>query len=535
MPRGSLSRRKLLRAAAAGGASLGLAGIAAACRPTTAPTPGPTAPVGAPTAEPTPGISTEQLNVVARAEVTGLDVHVRSREVLDMIHDSLLSRDLTTMDVRPHLATSWRAVDPTTWEFKLRRGVTFHNGEPFNAQTVKFNFDRVIEPDLRSAYGASIRGFLDGVEVVDDDTVLIHTQFPYGLLLERLLTIRMVPERYYAENSFEHVANNPVGSGPYKFVEWVTGQRVVVERNDDYWGPGPAFQRVVVRTIIEPATAMAELLSGSAHVVYDIAPDQVEEVTRSGIADIRSTPNVQCLEIRLDSLPRGDPNPFTDKRVRHAASYAIDKEAIASNLMGGYSQVQATNIGPMMFGHDPTVLPYPHDPDRARQLLAEAGYADGFEARFGAPTVSGFPTARAVAEAVANDLAQVGIRAQLNTLSSQEHRTLVREGRAGPMFIGANQNGGFFEGGFGFFYLRERFTSSYYYTDELEEQIIEIESATDPEVRKGLLSDVQHLLREEAPYIWGWSGHDLHAVDSRIDLEAYPDFMRLSLAKPKGT
>src|SRR5262249_2483718 len=153
-------------------------------------------------------------------------------------------------------------------------------------------------------------------------------------------------------------------------------------RNEDYWGTKPYFKQIVIRLITEASTAQAELLAGNAHLVLSITPDQVDAIKKSGVADVAFTPTVLVLEARMDALARGGPNPFTDKRVRQAASYAVDKEAIAKNLLGGYSQVVGTNISPLMFGYDANVKPYPYDPAKAKELLAAAGYANGFDTQF---------------------------------------------------------------------------------------------------------------------------------------------------------
>jgi peptide/nickel transport system substrate-binding protein len=343
----------------------------------------------------------------------------------------------------------------------------------------------------------------------------------------------MAPQDYYSKSTNDFLGTHPMGSGPYKFVEYLPGQRVVIERNDAYWGQKAPFKQIIVRLITEPTTAISELLAGNAQVVHDIDPDTIDAVTRSSNAEVRTTPNSQCLEVRMDSLGRGGPNPFKDKRVRYAASYAIDREAIAKNLLRGYSKVQATNIGPLMLGHDPSVQGFTQDLAKGKQLLAEAGYPNGFDTKFKLITVSGFGDARAIAQAVVADLAKVGIRCTIEQIPATQSTATSNAGQAGPIFLGANQNGGFFDGGFGFFYLRKSILSSYYYSDQLESLATKIEGETDPEAKKKLISDVQKILREEAPYIWGWSGTAFLAADKRVDARPFGDFYRIATYKSK--
>jgi len=486
-----------------------------------------------------PPISADKLVVIEPNAIDSMDAHVAQRNdamiIIRRINETLVARDPKTLQPVPLLAASWRTVDPTTWEFKLRAGVKFTNGEPFSAQTVKFNFERILKPELKSFIGTSLGPIVSGVEAVDDTTVRVRTKAPYPLMLERLSTFSMVPERYVREKGDDEFGRRPIGTGPYQFVEWVQGQNVTIERNEQYWGDKPAFRQVVYRQIMESNTAVAELLNGTAHIVMNLTPDQVPAVERSGIATILSKPGVNVLELRTDSIPRGEPNPFTDKRVRQALSYAINKEAIATNLFGGYSRVLATNIGPEMFGHDPNVKPYPYDPARAKQLLAEAGYPNGFTVRFLWYPVGDFRDIKPVVEALASDMDKVGIHTTLFAIGATEISAYTNPGKAGPLYLGNNGNAGFYDGGFGFSYLRKSSALAYYWSDELERLIARQETTVDPEERKRALSQIQQLLHDEAPYVWGWSGFAIDAISTKIDLRdaKFANDLRVDWVRPK--
>lgn len=512
---------------------LPLIAVLTACTPSS-----PASPAAPVSGTPAPAIQTEKLTVIQTVTVDTLDAHTAQRPeafmIVARINEALIDRNPQTLEFIPGLALSWRSIDDKTWEFKLRPGVTFTNGEQFTSATVKYNVDRIIDPDLKAAKGGSMRPLIDRVETPDPTTARIVTKAPYAMLLERLTSFWIVPEQFAKDKGPDYVGLNPIGTGPYKFVEWQQGTKVTITRNDAYWGDKPAFRDVIFRPIAESSTALAELLNGSADLVVNLAPDQVDTVKKSGKLDVYNQPSVNVLELRMDALGRGGPNPFTDKRVRQAANYAINKEAIAATLMGGYSKVIATNIVPQMFGYDDSVKPYPFDTSKARQLLAEAGYPNGIDVDFLWHDVTGFREQKSIGEAVASDLGKAGIRVKLRNVGPTEYTPLTQAGKAGPIFMGNNVNGSFFDGGFGFFYLRKQYTSSYYYSDELEAMILKVETTLDPNVRKQTLSQIQKLLHEEAPYVWGWTGFSLVGLNSNLTFVASPDGdPRVHLIKPK--
>lgn len=495
--------------------------LGAACSPAAPATPA--APVGNPAPAAPTAVPVDKITVIQTTTVDTLDPHLSFRPdeamVLARIYQPLVDRVPETSQPGPMLATSWKTVDPQTWDFTLKPGVTFTNGEPLDSAVVKFSFDRILNPDLKAPQRASLAGAVDSISVVDPMTIRIVTKGPYPLLLERLTTVRMVPPKYVAEKGNDAFGANPIGTGPYKFVEWKRGQSVTITRNDSYFGDKPAIKDVLFRPIAESSTALAELLNGSADLVVNVAPDQVDTVKKSGKADIFIQPAVNVLEIRMDALARGGPNPFTDKRVRQAASYSINKDAIAKTLLGGYSTVMATNIVPQMFGYDSSIKPIPYDPNKAKELLAAAGYANGFDVDFLWHEVTAFREPKTIAEAVASDLNKVGIRAKLRTVGATESTPLMNSGKAGPIFITNNVNGGGYDAGFGFFYLRKQYDASYYYSDELEALISKGEKSVDQNERKQIYSQIQKLLIDESPYIWGWSGFSLIGVSNKLDFK----------------
>src|SRR2546429_6432143 len=250
------------------------------------------------------------------------------------VFDHLAARDLKTGKVGPSLATAWRNLDDTTWEVKLRPGVRFHDGTPFTARDVKASFDRVLDPEKKlTARGNHVK--IKSVEVLDDHTVRFKTDGPYPLFVERMTALVMQSERVIKDKGHEWMQENPIGTGPYKLVRWAKKQEHLLVRNDDYWGPKPAFKYVRVRIIPEQATQIAELISGGVDVIKAVPPDQMDVINKSGAARTSTSPILRTAFLQLDQAARTGPNPFTDPRVRQAMNLAADVDAIIKHGPNG--------------------------------------------------------------------------------------------------------------------------------------------------------------------------------------------------------
>ncbi|MCL7455551.1 MAG: ABC transporter substrate-binding protein, partial [Anaerolineae bacterium] len=280
--------------------------------------------------------------------------------------------------IEPLLAESWEVVDDTTWVFHLRQGVTFHNGEPFNADAVVYTWKRIMEPGR-----VNLRTWetVEDIEVIDDYTVEITTKAPDPLLLLRMgvNTSGIYPPGYATEAGDEGVSQAPVGTAPFKFVEWVRGEKVVFEAWPDYWG-GPntvGVQTVVWRTIPEADARLAALETGEVDIALQIPPSLIDLVTDNPDLRLARALGTRTFYLLFDNVSSGIGTPLEDQRVRLAMIHAIDRQAIVDAVFRGNGKVLATTVGPTQFGWDPSFEPLPYDPDKARQLLAEAGYPDG--------------------------------------------------------------------------------------------------------------------------------------------------------------
>lgn len=339
-----------------------------------------------------------------------------------------------TTDITEGLATSWEANDDSTvWTFHLRDGVTFQDGTPFNADAVKFNFDRwnhrddpYAFPDTKNMaawtyifgnfYGED--GYLlESVDVVDDATVSFTLTQPIGffptLLSSSYFGIHSPDAVKKAGEAYGTPGVGAVGTGPFAFQEWVEGDHVTLVRNDDYWGDKAKVERIVFQGIESAPTRLAQLEAGTLDIAVNLSPDDLDVVKNN--ADLKQATAGPELSLGYVGFHQAN-KPFDDVRVRQAVAYAIDKQAIVDAFYGDLGDVAAEFIPPGLIGRG-DFKPYPFDPEKAKQLLADAGLGNGFDTEFWYMPVSRpyYPAPKDVAEAIAGYLSDVGINAQLNT------------------------------------------------------------------------------------------------------------------------
>ncbi|HEY7363945.1 MAG TPA: ABC transporter substrate-binding protein [Methylomirabilota bacterium] len=436
------------------------------------------------------------------------------------VYNHLAERDLKTMQVGPALAVSWKPLDDTTWEVALRKGVKFHDGTPFTARDVKATFDRVLDPTKKlTARGNHAK--IKGVEVVDDHTVRFKTDGPYPLFVERMTALVIQSEKVIKEKGHDWMQEHPIGTGPYKLAKWVRKREHLLVRNDDYWGPKPAFKYARIRIIPEKATEIAELVSGGVDIIKAVPPDQMDVIDKSGIARTSPAPILRTAVLQLDQAGRSGANPFQDRRVRQAANLAIDADAIIKHVLNGLGDRVATAVNPMAFGYDPSLQPYKQDLARAKKLLAEAGYPNGFDFRFRTQIGIVEPGIGQTNEAIIADFAKVGLRAQQSFIGeSVPYNSQVKDGKAGPMF---NWSWGYYSIFDADAILHDVFKCgevySYYCNKQLDDLIHAGRSTMDPKKRTEIYAKAQKLLFDDAAYIFKWGLRGVWGVSNRIDYE----------------
>ena len=451
------------------------------------------------------------------------------------VFDHLAARDLKTGKVGPSLAVSWKSIDDTTWEVKLRKGVKFHDGTPFGAKDVKASFDRVLNPENKlTARGNHSK--IKSVEVVDDLTVRFKTDGPYPLFVERLTAQVMQSEKVMREKGDQWMGENPVGTGPYKLVKWSRKQEHLLVRNDDYWGPKPYYKDLRIRIIPEKATEIAELISGGVDLIKAVPPDQMDVIDKSGGARTASSPILRTAMLQLDQAARGGPNPFTDRKVRQAANLAVDHDSIIKHVLNGLGDRVATGINPMAFGWDPSLKPYKQDLAGAKKLLAEAGYPNGVDVTFHEypPVVE--PAVQQTNDAIVADMAKAGFRVKRVYIGDNTvFVARIKEGKGGPMF---NWSWGYYSVFDADAILYDVFkcgeSYSYYCNKELDDLIATGRSTLDAKKRTEIYVKAQKLLYDDAAYLYKWGLRGVWGISNRIDYTAPADEVdRLFLATPR--
>jgi peptide/nickel transport system substrate-binding protein len=375
----------------------------------------PTAPASAPTAPPAAASSpTGTLTVAQGVDAESLDPYVTtsgaSKGMLWTVYDRLVIRDLD-LALKPGLATSWKALDDSTWELTLRQGVSFHNGEPFNADAVKFSFARFVDPAIKNGYSTLLKPVTD-VQVVDPYTVHVKTSEPFAELIETLAAyVEMLPPKAAADPAA--VATTAIGTGAYKFVSWTPNDRFVVQAAGAHWSGQPHLQQVTFRPIPDSTARTSELKSGGVDIITNVPPLEIGNLQgASGISLARAT-NAGSI-ILIPSFLNTD--VFKTKEVRQALQYAIDKDQLIKVVLRGEAVPMSSPFPKgVAGGYVDGLQQYPYDPDKARSLLAQAGYPDGFSFNFKAPD-GRYLQDKAIAEAITGQLAKVGIKAELETI-----------------------------------------------------------------------------------------------------------------------
>ncbi len=335
------------------------------------------------------------LRVAVEAEITSVDPHFHNlapnKAVAAHFFDALILQD-EQQRLRPGLAVSWGAVDDTTWEFKLREGVAWHDGSPFTADDVAFTIARAPSvPNSPSSFGLYIRQ-ITATEVVDPQTIRFRTATPFPLMPIYLSTFGIVSRKHGegATTADYNSGRAMVGTGPYRFVSWAQGDRIVMERNPVYWGGVQPWGTVTMRFMRNGTTRVAALLSGDVDMIDALPTSDIARVEREPRLQVTRTVSNRNMYVFVDHLDRVSPfvadragrplttNPFRDLRVRQAVSLAINRDALVARVMDGAGEPTGQVMPRGWFGWTPGLPPPPQDIDAARRLLAEAGFPNGF-------------------------------------------------------------------------------------------------------------------------------------------------------------
>ncbi len=342
-------------------------------------------------------------------------------EAVGRMMNNFLVRFDAKLNLLPDLATKWtQSKDGLTWTFTLRKGVKFHDGTPFNAEVVKYNFERFLGPEkpLKASLHTPI---IKSVEVVDEFTVKFNLKVPFAFFLNNLAHSATAMVSPAAHKKWgKDLTLHPVGTGPFKFVEWVRGDRVVLERNDEYYEGKPRLDKIIIRTVREDSARVLGLEAGDYDLIVRIPPEEVGRLMREGRVRIYAEQSNRALRIGINASKK----PLDDVRVRQALNYAVDKESIVKNIYQGLGAVIPTMVGPLNTGYAP-VKGYSFDPAKAKKLLAEAGHPNGFKTTLWTPK-GRYLKDFELAQAVQQQLAAVGVEARLESFEWGAYLSLLR-------------------------------------------------------------------------------------------------------------
>ncbi|BAS27272.1 peptide ABC transporter substrate-binding protein [Limnochorda pilosa] len=448
--------------------------------------------------------------------------HRQTETILRNVYDGLVTRT-PDMRVVPELAESWEQPDDTTWIFHLRRGVTFHDGTPFTAEDAAYSINRIVRDGAMGGQTSPRKGLLGqvtGAEVVDEYTLKIETDGPWPALLSFLPFHMMVPSE-----TGDRMIEKPVGTGPFRFVEWQKGQRVVLARYDDYYGGSPELppvgpaqvKRVIFQALPEPASRLAALRAGEIDIMTDVPVDQMGAV--------EADPNLQVLTVNgTRSFFMGmnvTKPPFDDVRVRRAVNLAVDVQAIVDGVLNGLATRTSTLLSPQAFGFDESLEAYAYDPEAARELLQEAGVGSGLSI-----TVDTMPDNRPAAEVIAYYLEQVGIRTRIQSWGDYGAMVdAIKQGRR-DAWVDSWGNATLDPSDIAEPKLRTGGRGNYsgYSNPRVDELLTLAARTTDQEARQDAYREMQAIVHEDAPMLFGWVAQDLYAVNRRIEnWEPSPD------------
>lgn len=426
------------------------------------------------------------------------------------LYDTLVRLD-AQMRATPGLATAWRPLSPTTWQFTLRRGVKFHNGEAFDGQAVKFSIEFMKRKSSR--YATRLRN-ITAAEVVSPDTVNIITAEPDPVLPKRLAVgwTAMVPPGYVQKVGEDGLGQKPVGTGPFRFVEFVKGERIVLERNAQYFAGPPKLEQVVYRVVPDAAARAAALRAGDVDITMRLLPVQLDELRRDPNLQVQSVPGMRTYYV---ALPNWKPEaPWAHKKVRQALNQGVDIDAIIQHVLLGAARPASAVYGPESFGYDGSVPRPRYDPARARQLLGEAGYPNGFTAELSV-TPGAYPFAKEAAEAIAGQLQQIGVtinvRPREQAVQAQDwvdHRLeLFYEGQVSHFADADLPLRTFFRSGQTYLFFAD---------EQLEKLIDRAAVELDEKVRLRLYAQLQRELVELAPVIFLYQLEDIYGSRRRV-------------------
>lgn len=449
------------------------------------------------------------LVLAVASDPTSLDPHgandIPSSVVQENIYETLVNTD-DNSEIIPGLAKSWEPVDELTWSFKLHEGVTFHDGEAFNAEAVKTNLERVLDEELGSPR-YNLFEMITDIKVIDEYEVQISTEYAFSPLLSHLahnsagmISPAAIQADYEAfesgEDPFSTVSANPVGTGFFKFESWEAGSEIKLVKNEEYWGEPANVDTVTFRVVPDSQVRAADLETGNVHIIDPVQPNEVERINNSGVASVLQTPSSSLSYLGFNV----EKEPFDDPKVRRALSYAIDRQAIISGIYDDFAIPANGPVAPGTFGYTEDVETIEYNMDQARKLLKEAGLEEGFSTTL---WTNDNPQRESIAVLVQEAFAELNIDVSIQILEfgafldqtdAGEHDMLIL-GHSNPTGDADYQMYAMFHssqiGGGG--------NSTFYNNPEMDALLEAARRETDPVEREAIYAEAIALVTEEAP------------------------------------
>ncbi len=439
------------------------------------------------------------------------------------IFDGLLQRTGAEGTLAPALAEKFERLDDLTWKFYLRQGVSFHNGNPFTAEDVKFSFERLGDPEVSEFINTG--NTLASIEIIDDYTVVITTKMNIPWFANNMHQVFIMDKESTESRDPGDVGLNPIGTGAYKFVEWVKGSYLKLDANEDYWGGAPQVKQVEERPITEASTRFAALVSGQVDIVSGVPVELYDKVKSNPKLEVVERAARRSIFLPLHNRPD---TPLADIRVRQAMYMAIDEDEIIEKIMRGHAAPAAQIPDPPTIGYNAGIERLPYDLEKAKALMQEAGYGDGFEIKLTGPNDRYVNDAK-IAEAVTKYLAKIGIKAELDVKPKSIFFPEVTDGILDFYLIGWFD--GTFDMGRTYFKLlhsrnaEEGFgglNGAKFSDPEIDELLDSTANIVDPAERKAALEKLNHMAMEKIAVIPLHYQQDLYASQAGKGIQFTP-------------
>ncbi|MBI4636291.1 MAG: hypothetical protein HY727_08075 [Candidatus Rokubacteria bacterium] len=479
-----------------------------------------------------------QITIAPPAEATTMDPG-RSTQVLTVNYFYNLYDTLTRWDaalrLQPGLATSWRNINETTWEFTLRQGVRFHDGSPLTADDVRATLERNLVPGktvVQPGFASS-----ECVQAVGSTTIRIVTRKPDPVLPVRMAQMgaQILPARLTTDEGVKELARRPVGSGAYRFVEWVKDERLVMEANRDWWGfegKPPAIERVVWKPIPDDFPRLVALDKGEADIITNVPPDKLSAIEAGRATRVVTAPATRTVAFWINATQP----PLSDKRVRQALHYAMDVNSIIKNLYAGQGKPFSGGLADTDFGHNPALKPYPYDPARARQLLAEAGFAGGIDVTIFAGSGT-MVNDKALVETIADMWSKLGIRTKVQMMEMGARARMNNERTTPPnglLLINPQSTLLDADGSLWRLFHPNGFGGKFWVGSQPGQRFHELmEQARytlDQKKRKALYTEATQIIHEEKPWLELFQEVVVYGTSKRLQFKPRPDY-RLIVAE----